>query len=97
MKTPTHFNRTVCDLHTYTGLIGNTLQKEKVESETTPSREQHKQALISVKKEVRPHCTLKQEEECIRDSSLRNRHLTDPQLAASLRSTQNVSVNICSE
>ena len=39
------------------------------------------------KKSVRPRCTTEQEDKYIRVSSLWNRHLTSPQMSASLKST----------
>ena len=55
---------------------------------TTPFRKQHKWALTRIEREVRgPRCTSQQEDKYIRVSSLRNRHLTGPQLAASLNGT----------
>ena len=43
------------------------------------------------KRSGRPRCTTKQEDKYIRGSSLRNRHLTGPQLAASLNGTHKTS------
>ena len=59
---------------------------------TTPFREQHKQALTR-KRSWRPWCTTKQEDKYIRVSSLRNRCLTGPQLAASLNGTRKTLVS----
>ena len=41
----------------------------------------------------RPRCTTEQEDKYIRVSSCRNRHLTSPQLAASLNSTRKTPVS----
>ena len=51
------------------------------------------------KRSGRPRCTTKQEDKYIRVSSLRNRRLTGPQLAASLNhlNPQNASLNVYSE
>ena len=46
------------------------------------------------KRSVRPRCTTKQEDKYIRVSSLRNRHLTGPQLAASLNGTRKTPVSM---
>ena len=43
------------------------------------------------KRSGRPRCTTEQEEKYIRVSSLRNRHLTIPQLVASLNTSLNVN------
>ena len=45
------------------------------------------------KKSVRPRCTTEQEDKYIRVSSLRNKRLTGPQLAASLNSTRKTPVS----
>ena len=45
------------------------------------------------RKSGRPRCTTEQEDKYIRVSSLRNRHLTSPQLAASLNSTRKTRVS----
>ena len=45
------------------------------------------------KRSRRPRCTTKQEEKYIRISSLRNRRLTGPQLAASLNGTRKTPVS----
>ncbi|XP_073491836.1 uncharacterized protein [Aquarana catesbeiana] len=47
----------------------------------------------SRKRSGRPRCTTKQEDKHIRVSSLRNRHLTGPQLASSLNSTRKTPVS----
>ena len=45
------------------------------------------------KRSGRPRCTTGQEDKYIRVSSLRNRHLTSPQLAVSLNSTRKTAVS----
>ena len=45
------------------------------------------------KRSGRPRCTTKQEDKYMRVSSLRNRHLTGPQLAASLNGTRKTPVS----
>ena len=60
---------------------------------TTAFREQHKRALTRIEREVRGLCTTKQEDKYIRVSSLRNRCLTGPQLAASLNGTHKTAVS----
>ena len=60
---------------------------------TTPFREQHKRALIRIERSGRPRYTTKQEDKYIRVSSLRNRCLTGPQLAASLNGTHKTPVS----
>ena len=55
---------------------------------TTPFREQHKWALARIERD-----TTKQEDKYIRVSSLRNRRLTGPQLAASLNGTRKMPVS----
>ena len=51
---------------------------------STPFTEQRKQALTRIERSGRPRCTTEQEDKYIRVSSLRNRRLTSPPLAASL-------------
>ena len=58
---------------------------------TTPFREQHKWALIRIEREVGG--TTKQGDKYIQVSSLRNRCLTGPQLAASLNGTRKTPVS----
>ena len=45
------------------------------------------------KRSGRPRCTTEQEDKYIRVSNLRNRHLTSPQLAASVNSTRKTPVS----
>jgi hypothetical protein len=60
----------------------------------TPFTEQHKLASNQNRKRSgRPRCTTEQENKYIRVSSLRNRHLTSPQLAASWNSTRKAPVS----
>ena len=59
---------------------------------TTPFREQHKRALTRIEREVGGSGAKVQEDKYIRVSSLRNRHLTGPQLAASLNGTRKTPV-----
>ncbi|KAF0039254.1 hypothetical protein F2P81_007489 [Scophthalmus maximus] len=49
------------------------------------------------KRSGRPRCTTEQEDKYIRVSSLRNRHLTGPQLAASLNGTRKTPVSSSTE
>ena len=46
------------------------------------------------KRSGRPRCTTEQEDKYIRVSSLRSRHLTSPQLAASLNITRKTSISM---
>ena len=61
---------------------------------TTPFTEQRKLSLTRIERRSgRPQCTTEQEDKYIRVSSLRNRCLTSPQLAASLNSIRKTPVS----